>query len=269
MSDENIEHYVKTIKEKGAYSMTLEFLKLTTFQTEEVKKLYKDTSDVIWYDIVEYYKKNWRSTGSDWELDPKIKFKHIFNIRRLCKKYNLRLYIADNEMRSLGDWPVCCGFEPTPWTPFENVLKENISYALYFAKNAPDWIVRFKDIFKGSTFLTDNMVLDWLNAWNKEGYYKKKWKDFFFIILKAWNTLKDSKNPCKFFFDLKVHWVDENWMLIFKYNQIDNTTIDSYDFKKNYEENKKIVKELWSKVRLFSYNSTKEELDEFYKILYN
>jgi len=268
LSDIDIENYIKTIATKWAYSMTIEFLKLTTFMTEDVKKLYTDTSEVVWYDVIDFYKKNGRSTWSDLELDPKIKFKHIFNIKRLCKKYWIKLYVADNEMRSMGDGPICCGFEPTPWTPFENVLKENTSYALYFAKNAPDKLVRFTDIFKWWDFLKRNMMLERLNAWNKASYRKKKDKDFFFSILRAWNTLKDTKNPSRFFYDLKVDWVDECWMLIYRHIEIDESNIDNYDYKKNYEENKKIVKSFWDKVKKFEYKDKLEEFEEFYKNFY-
>lgn len=250
LSNKNLKGYVKKIKEIGAKAITLEFLKLTVFQNEGVKKLYNNISNILKYDIIEYYRnpKNARSTGSDFELYPEKKIEYVKKLKRYCKEFWLELYLADNELRSYGDWPICCGIkEGEPW--FEWVLGTNTSRALFIAKEKGE--VSFFDIYKEEwdILLKSTLLNQWLNSGGKARYAITKDKTFLWKFIKSWNDLSHKDNPANFFYNLEPKKVDKYWFVVFKYLKNPQARTPEQE-KKLKEKRKKFMNKYKNKIFL-------------------
>lgn len=238
LSNKNLKWYVRKIKELWAKAITVEFLKLTVFQNEWVKKLYNNISKILNYDIIEYYRnpENARSTGSDFELFPEKKIWYVKKLKKHCKEFWLELYLADNELRSYWDGPVCCWIkENEPW--FEWVLGTNTSKALFIAKEKGE--VHFKDIYKeeNDIILKSTLLNQWLNSGGKARYAITKDKNFLWKFIKSWNDLWHKDNPANFFYNLEPMKVDENWFVVFKY--LKNPQAKTLEQEKKLKEKRK------------------------------
>ncbi len=62
------------------------------------------------FDLISYYRKE-QKTSSDWELSHKKKLTYINYAQMFADKYDLKLFVADNDMGQLGCSSECCGTE--------------------------------------------------------------------------------------------------------------------------------------------------------------
>jgi hypothetical protein len=77
--------------------------------SESERMLFAKISKVIGYDLRNYYAKNGITTGSDWEMTNPKKMEYINLAQFLADKYELKFYVADNNMGCLGCNGECCG----------------------------------------------------------------------------------------------------------------------------------------------------------------
>lgn len=217
-TDEEIEYFIKTISEIGVKAITMEFLKLSSFQTKEVKQAYKEFSDALGFDLQKFYRWNGQKAGTDIELKYKYKLPRLIKFRDLCHKYGMEFYSAENAMREYGDGATCCGV-PNDYPGFENRLRANSSFAIFKARE--NGRVFFKDIFENMGELDkeylSNEIEDWLNLGSTEGHLRSRDKTFLQKAAQIWDNTSSQNNPANFFNNLVVDGLDEDGHIIYKY----------------------------------------------------
>jgi len=100
---------VKKIHEAGCFGFNIEGLKIRKSMPESERLLFTKISKAIGYDLRDYYSKNGITTGSDWEMTIPKKLIYINLAQTLADKYDLKFYVADNNMGCLGCNGECCG----------------------------------------------------------------------------------------------------------------------------------------------------------------
>lgn len=218
-TDEEIENFVKTISECGVKAITMEFLKMSSFQTKEVKKAMKEMSEAIGYDVVQYYKFKGQKAGTDIELKPNYKLPILMKFKELCHKYGMEFYSAENSMREYGDGYSCCGV-PNEHPGFEKRLKAQSSRAVFKARD--DGRVYYDDIF-GNLEAQDEAFLSqeigpWMNLGSTEGHLRSEGKTFLQKATQIWDNPKSQNNPANFFENLRQVGLDENGHAVYEYN---------------------------------------------------
>jgi DNA repair photolyase len=102
---------IKSIADSGCWAVNIEGLKVRVSMPQTEQLLFKKIGDSINLDLRDYYKKNGKHTGSDWELSHELKLEYIGLAKELCKEYHIKLLVADNNMGAIGDGCECCGTE--------------------------------------------------------------------------------------------------------------------------------------------------------------
>lgn len=107
--NESLDNYMGAIKEAGADAVTVEFLKLSVFQTSRVKMQWKELGKVLGRDVLTELNTLGETRGADKEYPYTYKLKIMKNIKELAHKHNLQFFSAENQTRALGDGYACCG----------------------------------------------------------------------------------------------------------------------------------------------------------------
>lgn len=209
--EKGLEDLIKKVSELGAKAITIEYLKIMTMQMPAVKKVIRDFSSVLGYDIMAFYKKFGKKTATDYELKPEFKKTWILKTKALAKKYGLEFYCADNEFRYLGDSSVCCGvgnekgFQATNETRTGRIfdIKKNIIY--------------IEDILKDEELLK-KLGRHWMNAGTAYNGSKNKNQSLLDVFKTVWNNPMSPLSPCKFYTGVKYLGKDKNGNAVYKKN---------------------------------------------------
>ncbi len=217
-TEEEIETFVKTVADCGVSAVTMEFMKLSSFQTPEVKQAYNELSEALGYDVLRFYKFKGQKAGTDIELRYDYKLPILLKFRDLCHKYGMEFYSAENSMRDFGDGAACCGVpENTPG--FEGRMKENSSVAIFKARE--NGKVYFKDIFGDkesiSKLFLNEEIGPWLNLGSTEGHLRSEGKTFLQKTAQIWDNPSSPNNPANFFKNLAIDGLDEDGHIVYKY----------------------------------------------------
>lgn len=217
-TDEEIEHFLKTLSELGVSAVTIEFLKLSAFQTKEVKQVMNELSEALGYDVLKFYRFKGQKAGTDFELRFSYKLPILIKFRDLCHKYGMEFYSAENSMREYGDGYSCCGV-PKEYPGFENRMKAQSSNAIFKARE--NGRVYYKDIF-GNMAESDKAFLEeeigpWLNLGSTEGHLRSEGKTFLDKASQIWDNPSSPNNPAQFFKNLEIDGLDEDGHIIYKY----------------------------------------------------
>jgi len=228
-NDEQIEEFVKTIADCGAHAVTMEFLKISAFQTAEVKKAIEEMSEALGYDIPKFFRLKGNKAGTDIELRFNYKLPIMLKFRQLAHKYGLEFYSAENSMRDYGDGYSCCGI-PKDFPEFGNRLKSQTGNALFLARK--NGRVYFDDIFGNlgepdKAFLSKD-IAPWLNLGSTEGHLRGDGKTFLEKAAQIWDNPSSPNNPASFYKNLRFlnadkggnptkESLDENGHFIYEY----------------------------------------------------
>ena len=212
------EEMIKTLSEHGAKAITMEFLKLSSFQNQNGKKMIDEMSSILGYDLIKYYKFKGQKTSTDYEIKSRYKLPVIRRYKELAHKYGMKFYCADNIFRDEGDGSICCGV-PDGHPGFESYFSTQISEGVFKAKRTGE--LHFKDLFDKQrphekSFL-GAYVSDWLNSGEAENRVLLKGKTFMDKLAFIWDNPKNPNNPSNFFENLTVGGIDEEGHLWFKY----------------------------------------------------
>lgn len=219
-TDEEIEKFVKTVSECGVKAITMEFLKISAFQTKEVVQAMNEFSEALGYDVIKYYKFKGIKAGTDFELRFDIKLPILLKFRDLCHKYGMEFYSAENSMRDYGDGPSCCGI-PSDFPEFGNRMTSNSSYALFKARE--NGKVYFKDIYQNikgaSKDFLEQEIGPWLNLGSTEGHLRSDGKIFLEKAAQIWDNPQSPNNPANFYKNLEIDGLDEEGHIVYRYKQ--------------------------------------------------
>jgi len=178
---------IEKAHECGAEAISVEWLCIQGMAGEKVRERYEKLSEILGYDILEYYKKLSTRGVSYMRLNPKIKEKYVFGMRDLCHKLGMRFAISDPHFKYLNDTLSCCGlgdnwnFVISPWMLALKIAKEKRVVYWFDVEKSIDWGKLFKanEIFISREKMTyrkrkNQTIKDYIRTlWNttqKHGY---------------------------------------------------------------------------------------------------
>jgi len=142
LSDKNDEYLdlIKLAKDCGATAVSTEFFCLE-IRSVKARKNYDRISEVVGYNIYEFYKKFSYKQAGYLRLNRDLKAKYWDKMEDLCKKLNMRFYVSDNHGKDYCHNGSCCGLPSN-----ENYEKGQFTTALCLAKEKKT--IKFSDVAK-------------------------------------------------------------------------------------------------------------------------
>jgi DNA repair photolyase len=105
----NMNKLITKIHDSGAYGIIMEGLKIKCKLDKTEQAIFQEIGDYLGYDIRQWYKDNGIKTGVDYEIKKEDKIKYINHIKELCSKYDIKVFIGDNNCRDHSCNGECCG----------------------------------------------------------------------------------------------------------------------------------------------------------------
>lgn len=212
--DEYLE-MIKLAKDNGATAVSTEFFCLEMRADERLKERYKKMSNILGYDIYDFYKR-YSNTNGYLRLNKNIKYKYIKNMKELCDKLNLRFYVSDAHFKEYCNNGSCCGLDES-W----NYSRGQFTQILLLAKQKGK--VYFDDLEKNILYLKD---IPWdchgFNSNSAKLRVIRKNQTMFDYFREIWNSPNSAKSPYKYFNGiLKPIGTDNNNNVIYEYNETD------------------------------------------------
>jgi DNA repair photolyase len=211
-SDE-YEQLISMAHQANVKSVTTEFFCMDSRGNEKVKKLYKELSEILGFDIYEFYCENSSQNGY-LRLNRNVKFPIIEKMQRYTKSLGMRFNVSDTHCREFNEATNCCGVPPE-W----NYSKAHFGGAILIAKQKG--FVQFKDIRPDIEKLFGSF--NWLRAAGfntisngKAALFRNttmaQW------IRYKWNNLSSQTSPAKAYGCLIPVGNDENGDVIYQYS---------------------------------------------------
>jgi len=187
----------------GAYSVSTEFLCIEGRSVASAKDTYQCISDIVGYDIVDFYKENSYTTGL-MRLNRKLKAPYINDIIAACDENNLRLGVSDAHLKTSGNCGGCCGL-PDNFNYFKGQLTEAIINAKKEGRNEISLgdIEPNMDFFKKFTVASNKSKTGLpsaagLNCGTSVRNAKIGHMTMFEYVKSLWNSPKKGRSPYKY-----------------------------------------------------------------------
>jgi len=232
-SDTNNE-YISLIEQaakNGANALSTEFLCIEGRVHAGLMKRYEVMSDVVGFDILDFYRRNSIVGSGYMRLNYKLKSKYIFKMRELCRKLRIRFYVSDADFKELSCNGSCCGlgknwnYSRAQFT--EVIVTARTRYETYLRQHPGDTSgaekasrVTFDEFYSNAKDLFGFL---WRHAqnFNTSGakrrtlFYRMSMYDY---IRYMWNSPNQKKSPYKYFSgSLKPVMSDSKGNLVYVY----------------------------------------------------
>ena len=221
ITEKSIEKLIELAAKAGVKSVSTEFFCLEMRANKQTLQKYKRMSELCGFDIVEYYRK--LSKGSGYlRLNYDIKTKYIKQLKDLCEKYGLKLYVSDAHHKELSHTGCCCGL-PDNHPTLSNYQKSQFTNAIVIAKK--NGKVRFSDISEDFKWLKSFMwsSAEGYNTGNDKNRKRKQDLTMFDYMRNTWNNPKSRHSPYLYFGGALVPiGLDKDKDIIYKYNGVWN-----------------------------------------------
>lgn len=193
LSDKTVVELIKQCADAGATALSTEFFCLELRCPSGKDYHFPKISEVVGFDIIEYYRK--RSSGTGYlRLTRDIKRRYVDQMEELCDKYKMRFYVSDAHFKERCHNGSCCGLGPD-W----NYSKGTFCEALQIAKRTGT--VRWSDIECNMTHLT-NVPWDRATAYNVGSSEKRASMHGFSMVdylRYCWNHPSKGQGPYRMF----------------------------------------------------------------------
>lgn len=199
----------------GADSVTTEFFCMECRASERLKKRYEEISNVIGFNIFEFYLKHSKQSGLK-RLNRGLKAPIIKKMAEYAHSLGMRFHVSDAFCREYNDSCNCCGVPPE-WGVSQTA---NIGNAIIYARE--HGTVKYSDIYSD---LDKYMTFSWVKAANyntggnrnRSLMYDSTMCDF---IHNNWNNIKKDNSPARAYGGILIPCgVDENGDMIYRYNK--------------------------------------------------
>jgi DNA repair photolyase len=236
VSDKTYLDLIKEAHEAGASAVTTEFFCLELRSLNIAKKNYKTISDVVGFDIVDFYRKFSSSCGY-LRLNRKIKKPFIEKMKNLCDKLKMRFYVSDADFKEVSNNCCCCALNKD-W----NYSRGNFSAALQIAKKCA--FVRWSDIEKDMYFYDFDSVkatgCNVLRSSSSATACRFRGLTFKDALHFYWNNVSSPRSPYKMFNKILMpSGYDEKGDIIYKFND-DVTFLEHSNQVMNENEKMKV-----------------------------
>lgn len=216
LSDKNSE-YLELIKQAcsmGANAVSTEFFCMEGRADERLKDRYRQMSEIIGFDIYDFYKKYTTYASGYMRLNKNIKLKYTKKMKALCDNLGMRFYVSDAHNKEFCHNGSCCGLSEE-W----NYSRGQFTEALIIAKR--NGIVKLCDISKDLQMYKGFLwgSASGFNTNSAKTRIKRKNFTMYDYIRNIWNTPNNRRSPYKYFEGaLTPVGIDEEKNVIYKYN---------------------------------------------------
>lgn len=212
VSSKTYEELIRTAAANGAISMTTEFFCLERRSVNIARENYRELSNIIGHDIVDFYARNSKGQGY-LRLNRAIKEPYIRDMQRIAKECGIRFYVSDAHFKEASDSKCCCGIDDS-W----NLSGANFAQALQICKK--NGIVTFSEIMEDSDFLNFPWgraeFYNCGSAENRAKYDGMSMKDY---LRYTWNHPNRGQSPYTYFEGvMKPVGTDEHGDVIYVYD---------------------------------------------------
>jgi len=203
---------IKQAKDAGATAVSTEFFCMDGRADDRLKDRYKQMSEIIGYDIWDYYRKNSSGAGY-YRLNYFVKKPFMEKMSALCDKIGLRFYVSDANHKEKCHNGSCCGL-PESW----NYCRGQFTEALMIAKKTGrvefSQISKYLDMFKKIPWTRTTGY----NVLNSESRALRQNQSLYDFIREIWNTPNAHRSPYKYFGGILIpKKLDANGDVIYYY----------------------------------------------------
>lgn len=192
VSDDYLE-LIERAYNKGATAVSTEFFCMEQRSKNFAKEHYKTLSMCAGFDLLDYYTRN-SDHGGYMRLNRRIKEPVFRNMKELCDRLGMRLYISDAHFKELSCGACCCGL-PENW----NYSRGHFSEALQICKR--EGVVHWSDIEPEMSFLAHVPYkgAEGFNTGSAETRAKYQGMNMVEYLHYVWNDVKNGQNPYSMF----------------------------------------------------------------------
>lgn len=223
-TDKNNEHLelIKLAHEAGATAISTEFFCLENRAHRGTKARYDAMSEIIGFDIHEFYKRNSPGACGYLRLNENIKAKYFLQMKELCDKLGMRFYVSDAHWKHLNHNGCCCGL-PSDWNYSRGQYTEILCLARKRYEKDSEGLVYWDDMCKlGQMDMYKEFRYIYAMGFNTVGtrHRTQHWNETMYDYLHSiWNNPKSGKAPYKYFRGLlKPVKLDNDGNVVYKYN---------------------------------------------------
>jgi FkbM family methyltransferase len=202
----------------GCYSVTTEFLCLERRASENHKAKYKQMSDVVGYDLWDYYTKNSYSGSGLMRLNYDLKRPFIRNMQAYAEKIGLPFFVSDAHHKEASAGAGCCGLPSNG--PLSQYNSGQYSEAIQIAKK--NGVVTWQDIEKDAHWMKEIpfVAAEGYNNGSTIARARSQYHNMYDFMRDIWNTPKSWSSPARYFGGALVPSAkDENGDIVYLYNE--------------------------------------------------
>jgi DNA repair photolyase len=218
LSDPYHKEMIKKAKDLGAYGLSTEFYCLESRANSELRKRYKDMSQLVGYDLWEFYRVHSKGSGYR-RLNYEIKRPFVQEMEEECRKVGLNFFISDAHHKERCHHGSCCGLPQDEY--FSNYAKCQFTEAIVLAKRNGE--VRFSDLIENEHLFLEKVMYsnaEGLNTTNLKNMADNKFRTLYDKMRSEWNNPKRSNSPYQYFDKLLVPTgLDDRGDVIYKFNK--------------------------------------------------
>lgn len=217
VSEKSIESLFREAKRIGCYSTTTEFLCLERRAGPNHLARYKAISEVVGYDVWDYYRKHSYSGSGLMRLNYEIKRPHIEHMKAVCAEIGLPFFVSDAHHKEASEGAGCCGLPSEG--PLSNFNRGQYSEAMQLAK--ANGKVTWPEIASYAAWLKDVpfAAAEGYNQGSTLARAKNKYHSFFDFMHDMWNTPDSWQSPARYFGGVLIAGEkDENGDIVYLYN---------------------------------------------------
>jgi len=239
LSDVDGEHLqlIEAAHRAGAQAVSTEFFCLEGRAPESLRARYDGISEVVGYDILDFYRFNSANRGVGYmRLNHKLKQPYIDEMEALCNKLGMRFYVSDAHHKDRCAGGSCCGLEASGW----NYNRGQYTQVLYTARQRYEAAraagssrsaaqaasrVYWCDEMEPHLGMYKKFLWRYADGFNTKGTRDrmKRFKQTMYdYIHEMWNNPNHPKAPYKYFHGL-LHpvLVDSNGDVVYEYRSYD------------------------------------------------
>jgi DNA repair photolyase len=218
VSDLCVDSMVKTAKDIGCYSVTTEFLCIESRAGENHHQRYAAMSDVVGYDVFDFYKRNSFSGSGLLRLNYDLKRPYMDALKAASAKYDIPLFVSDAHHKEQSASAGCCGLPAEG--PLSNYNKGQYAEAIQIARKTGQ--VKWSDISEKAEWLNEipfGQAVGY-NLGTTMTKARNLYHTMFDFMHDTWNKPKSWSSPARYFGGALVpSELDENGDIVYLYNE--------------------------------------------------
>lgn len=186
----------------GATALSTEFFCMEGRMTAESRERFNAMSEIVDYDIIDFYHRNSQKNVGYMRLNWKIKEPFVNAMEQRAKKAGMRFYVSDAHHKDRCANGSCCGLPGK-----SNYHRGQFTAALCLAKSRADGLVHWRDVEKAllPTFSRISVVKAYgLNIARGNAIDRARFRDYTVkdYIRMIWNSPNHPRSPYQYFHGL-------------------------------------------------------------------